>query len=612
MSDQDQLLELFKNCSLFRMFPTEQLTLLLPHCEKLYLAKGEILFEQGDPSNYIYILIQGKCASYLVTPDIGEQIIGDISPMETIGELGALSGQVRSLNVRAITNAVLIKLPSEDFIQLCSKTPALFSQISQTIIKRSLHSIQTILPAYGPPFAIIVATNPAINQKHIAEQLKRQFKYRDAHFLNTEEMSIEGLLRLVDTERSKHAIFIYTKTWDKELFDTFRNNITHLYLTALAKEETNFNPILDDIGVHQDDSRKFRLELILIHPANTQRPKGTARWLKKADFSLHHHIREQHVADFQRMARFLLGEAYTLVLGGGSVRGFVHMGVISGLISKGVCIDAIGGTSAGACMAACYAFYCHENDYLVPARQLRDAFGESLQWKHIAWPSISLFSAEPLTQMIKRLFQDLYLEDSWIPYFAVSSNLSLDKQMVHRTGLVWEALRAASAIPGMFPPLAYHGQLLYDGALLNILPVDVMRKLVGQGNVLIASSFEKRRIPITNTKFSPTLPLMKILLSKLHLIFGSYKYPPFFETFLESLFLGASTKERYNSAIADILIQPDISHLKVLTVTQPQEEQMMVDLGYQEALIQLERLGTLQKMHIESLNSAKRRQNLKD
>lgn len=605
MPDKEQVIEIFKSCSLFRMFPSDQLAFLIPHCEKIHLNKGDLLFAQGDISNEIYILIQGKLVSYLETPNIGEQIIGDISPMETVGELGALSGQLRSLNVRALTSAELIKIPSEYFIELCNKSPGLFLQISQTIIKRSLTSLQAILPAYGSPFAILVVTDPEVTAMHIGDQLRRQFKYRDAHFITMDEMRIEAMVRLVDTEYGKRPIFIFTNKWDKELFENFHHLITHIYFIACAKSATNFMSILHDMNDVNDKQRKYRLELILIHAANTQRPKNTSQWLKKANFSLHHHLRDQHVADFQRMVRFLLGEAFALVLGGGSVRGFVHMGVISALLSKGVTIDAIGGTSAGACMAACYACFHEDHAYLMKARQLRDAFSESLQWKHLAWPNLSLFSAEPITDKLQQLFMDYCIEDFWIPYFAVSANLSLDKQMIHRQGSVWEALRATSALPGIFPPFAYHGQLLYDGALLNILPVDVMRHTVGQRNIIIASSFEKRRVPITNTKFSPSLPLMKILLSKLHLLFGHYQYPPFFDTFLEALFLGASTKERHNSANADILLQPDISHLKVLSVTQPKDEQMMLDLGYQETLLQIEKLGALQKMHIASLRDSK-------
>ncbi|HEY0281499.1 MAG TPA: patatin-like phospholipase family protein, partial [Rhizomicrobium sp.] len=47
---------------------------------------------------------------------------------------------------------------------------------------------------------------------------------------------------------------------------------------------------------------------------------------------------------------------------------------------------------------------------------------------------------------------------------------------IHRTGLVWRALRASVALPGILPPVTHHGHLLVDGGVMNNLPVDVMRE----------------------------------------------------------------------------------------------------------------------------------------
>jgi NTE family protein len=39
---------------------------------------------------------------------------------------------------------------------------------------------------------------------------------------------------------------------------------------------------------------------------------------------------------------------------------------------------------------------------------------------------------------------------------------------------LWRALRASAAVPGILPPVTYHGHLLVDGGVMNNLPVDVM------------------------------------------------------------------------------------------------------------------------------------------
>jgi NTE family protein len=62
----------------------------------------------------------------------------------------------------------------------------------------------------------------------------------------------------------------------------------------------------------------------------------------------------------------------------------------------------------------------------------------------------------------------------WRPYFAVASNLSNGEVAVMRRGLLWRALRASIAIPGLLPPVVENGDVLADGGVMNNLPCDIM------------------------------------------------------------------------------------------------------------------------------------------
>ena len=74
--------------------------------------------------------------------------------------------------------------------------------------------------------------------------------------------------------------------------------------------------------------------------------------------------------------------------------------------------------------------------------------------------------------------------DLWLPYSCVSSNLTRATTVVHRTGPLWRAIRASSSLPGIVPPVVDNGELLYDGGLLNNLPVDVMREEILTGSLI--------------------------------------------------------------------------------------------------------------------------------
>ena len=73
-------------------------------------------------------------------------------------------------------------------------------------------------------------------------------------------------------------------------------------------------------------------------------------------------------------------------------------------------------------------------------------------------------------------FGDVRIEELPKPFFCVSSDLTTGRIHEHRAGMLWRALRASVALPGILPPVTHHGHLLVDGGVMNNLPVDVMRE----------------------------------------------------------------------------------------------------------------------------------------
>ena len=82
-----------------------------------------------------------------------------------------------------------------------------------------------------------------------------------------------------------------------------------------------------------------------------------------------------------------------------------------------------------------------------------------------------------MEKFIRMGYGDKQIEDMWLTYFCVSSNLSTAETVVHRTGDVWKAVRTSLSIPGMFAPVLHGNDLLVDGCLLNNLPGDIMAKI---------------------------------------------------------------------------------------------------------------------------------------
>ena len=221
---------------------------------------------------------------------------------------------------------------------------------------------------------------------------------------------------------------------------------------------------------------RFRRTLVLVHPPGTLRPRGTRRWLRERRVDRHFHMRNDRQDDFDRIVRYVLRREVGLVLSGGGSRGFAHAGVIRAMREAGLPVDVVAGVSMGSIIGAGCAFSEDLDETVV---SLKRHVGRMLT--DYTLPFVSLARGRRFDRGVMALFGDTHIEDLWLPYFCVSSNLTRAATVVHRSGLLWRAIRASSSLPGVIPPVIDNGDMLYDGCLLNNLPVDLMREEIETG-----------------------------------------------------------------------------------------------------------------------------------
>ncbi len=115
-------------------------------------------------------------------------------------------------------------------------------------------------------------------------------------------------------------------------------------------------------------------------------------------------------------------------------------------------------------------------------------------------PSDVLFSEGD--RGLKGFFGDIEIEDLWLNFFCVSSNLSTGQKKVHRTGKLWKAVRASASIGGVFMPAIEDGQLLVDGGTCDNDSSLTLRELHSGPIVLSAIiPHSKLNIPFTYEEF---------------------------------------------------------------------------------------------------------------
>jgi NTE family protein len=163
-----------------------------------------------------------------------------------------------------------------------------------------------------------------------------------------------------------------------------------------------------------------------------------------------------------------------LALSGGAARGFAHIGVIRTLVAHGLRPDVIAGTSIGAIIAGVYAAGFLD-DFEVWARALsrRRVFG----YLDFSLAGSGLISGDRLFSKLDETLADATFDDLPIRVAAVATELRTSHEIWLTRGRVVDAIRASSALPGIFPPSRIGGRWLMDGALVNPLPISVARAL---------------------------------------------------------------------------------------------------------------------------------------
>ena len=98
-----------------------------------------------------------------------------------------------------------------------------------------------------------------------------------------------------------------------------------------------------------------------------------------------------------------------------------------------------------------------------------------------------------MSRTLKKMFGDARIEDQWLPYFCVATNLSRATIAVHQQGSLAFTVGTSIAVPGLAPPLIQNGDFLVDGGLLENVPVGVMRR-VSQGTRVHRGREQARRV----------------------------------------------------------------------------------------------------------------------
>ncbi|XP_068277786.1 patatin-like phospholipase domain-containing protein 6 isoform X7 [Nyctibius grandis] len=496
---------------------------------------GRALYRQGDKSDCTYIVLNGRLRSVIQKGSGKKELIGEYGRGDLIGVVEALTRQPRATTVHAVRDTELAKLPEGTLNNIKRRYPQVVTRLIHLLSQKILGNLQQLRGPFASSGLGMASssepTNPTSNLSTVAvlpvcdDVPMAAFTLELKHALNAigptllltsdiirarlgssaldsiQEYRLSGWLA---QQEDIHRIVLYqtdcTLTpWTVRCI----RQADCILIVGLGDQE----PALGELEQMLENTAVRALkQLVLLHREDGPSPSRTVEWLNMRSWcSGHFHIKcprrifsrrsptklremyekvfeknaDRH-SDFSRLARVLTGNTIALVLGGGGARGCSHIGVIKAMEESGIPIDMVGGTSIGAFIGALYA----EERSAVRTKQRAREWAKCMNSVFetvldLTYPITSMFSGSAFNTSINNVFQDKQIEDLWLPYFNVTTDITASAMRVHTDGSLWRYVRASMTLSGYLPPLCdpKDGNLLMDGGYINNLPADIARNM---------------------------------------------------------------------------------------------------------------------------------------
>ncbi|MEY4208207.1 MAG: hypothetical protein RLZZ20_1359 [Pseudomonadota bacterium] len=222
-----------------------------------------------------------------------------------------------------------------------------------------------------------------------------------------------------------------------------------------------------------------------------------------------------------------------LALGGGAARGFAHIGVIKVLEANGIYPEIVAGTSAGSLVGALYAAGNNGSALQKLAMEMDEA--AISDWSVPFFSNSSgVLKGEGLQQFVNRAVHQQPIEKLKLQFGAVATDLKSGQPILFRRGNTGAAVRASSAVPGVFQPVRINHIDYVDGGLVSPVPVSFARKMGADFVIAVNISAQPDAQPASST----------------------------FEILLQTFAIMGQSLNQYELKQADVVIRPELATMK--------------------------------------------------
>lgn len=588
--------EWLKTVRAFEAMPEAVLKRLYGECHLLSVERGQTLVKGGEIPDALYIVTSGR---FRTSRFASEPAKAEMGPGAVLAETAFLAREPHDTAITAARASIVLKLEWESFKALAEAAPDVWQGAIRSLVQTQdrvyavprVHADRArslaICPAGGEtvPADFAACLAEAIEHRAECQILSSEGLGQDlpggialddpqvVHWLKEQESRFEVIILVTDPEPTPWTERALAEADEICLIGTHDGGRLGTPVPLGPVEELAFE-------MRGADACRLALFHDIRRGASIA---GTRRWLEYRPVRSHHHLRANEGKDFERLARFLLGQSTGFFASAPGVFGAATLGIFKAVQASGFEPDCFAGTGAGAAIAACLALGMDPDDV---DQLVGEIMVERRALRRKSWPMFSLYNPRTLDRLILKHFPDTDLADLPVPFYAASANLSTGEPHIHCLGNLQVAVRANWTFPGLLPPfIDEEGQMLIDGSSISPPPLQPMHRLNAGPNVVARammppfgkSPVRYRDLPAWQKQVSGRLPWQK-----------PPEGPglPSFESVLTAAY-DRSGDERSWLGPLDMLLAAPIPH--GTDVLAWQEHSHLKDLTYQWALNELEK-----------------------
>lgn len=522
--DERQIKFIISNTPPFNKLKKRELDNFISLCEIKEYRNGEIVYNEGSPPDYFYLLLQGRIIALTKEKD-KESEIELLKRGTHFGIISLFTDEPHSVTTKSIEESFVARVQKENFKEFLKKCPVIALDFSHSFSQRVKSRYQpkkifqcrriavTGLPSSGKTTYLLnlgLRLKEQTKKNIICIQTSNKDKFdlisikgavRKEKILYLDEFKEEtvssyvlrddidcllvktgkksGFACLLNFFSESYHYILYEVPLDflREYFDDIVCPGNYLHFVSIPQKEelVKIGGVIEEFR-KKDPSNKDKIKVILNEASKSyslsfEEKKGLLNQAIYANLPYYKH--SDYYRALVRISRQIGERVVGLALGSGGAYCFSHIGVLKVLEENDIYIDVVSGSSMGALVAALWAcgFGMVETEGIV-----RD-FGKKLSsFSGVSLPFKGILRAEYLEGILKNIFKQRTFFDLKHGLKLAAFDFLKRESVVLEEGLIYKAVAASCAMPGIFEPIRFKKNILLDGGVLSPLPTDILLK----------------------------------------------------------------------------------------------------------------------------------------